>query len=54
MVLCVLAFCEVVLFAVIVEYQENENNNKDCLLEMLDPALHYFNLFEECGVCLSH
>ena len=38
------AFCEVVLFAVIVEYQENEDNNKDCLLEMLDPALHYLDL----------
>ena len=41
---CVLAFCEVVLQAVVVEYQENEDNSKECLLEML---LHYLVLLEQ-------
>lgn len=43
---CLIAFCEVTLQAVI-EYQESEDNSKECLLEMLELALHYLVLLEE-------
>ena len=43
-----LLFVRFVLLPVIVEYHENEDNNKDCLLEMLELALHYLVLFEGC------
>ena len=43
---CVVAFCEVVLQAVIIEYQEDEDNNKECLLEMLELVLQYLVLIE--------
>lgn len=38
---CALAFCEVVLHTVIVAYEENEDNRKECILEMVELALHY-------------
>ena len=44
---CVVAFCEVVLQAVIAEYQENNGNSKECLLETLELALHYLVLLEQ-------
>ena len=42
----VVAFCEVVLQAVIAEYQEDGDNN-ECLLEMLELALHYHVVLEQ-------
>ena len=44
---CVVAFCEVVLQAVIAEYQENDGNSKECLLETLELALQYLVLLEQ-------
>ncbi len=45
---CVLTFCEVTLQAVISEYSEdNEETDKDCLLEMLEMSLSYLGLVEE-------
>ena len=43
----VVAFCEVVVQAVITEYQEIHDNSKECLLEMLKLALHYLVLLEQ-------
>ena len=44
----VVAFCEVVLLAVVAEYQENDDDNsKECLLEMLELALPYLVLLDQ-------
>ena len=44
---CVIAFCEVVIQAVSLDYQENEESSKECLLEMVELALHYLVLLEQ-------
>ena len=44
---CVIAFCEVVIQALCLDYQENEESSKECLLEMVELALHYLVLLEQ-------
>ena len=46
-------FCELALRAVIAEYEEDGHNNRNCLLEMLELALHYLD-YHEIDLAIDH